>query len=219
MKSYYQGKHVLQYNRTWKTFLHKTLAAACAAIDLEWLKLHAQRRQTPLCILDAACGTGLLLERLAPLFPSAELFGVDTSVDMLAQAQQLLQSFPNVHLYRAELFGGTTAGLPFPPAFFDLITCTNTLHYLQEPAVVLRGLKNLLVEQGQFVLEDYVLRGFPVLWKGFEWAIRIYDPEHRTLFSKEEAQRLCQRAGLQVVMAQTFPIDLFCQGWVVRAIS
>jgi ubiquinone/menaquinone biosynthesis C-methylase UbiE len=217
MNSYYTGKHATNYDRNWKAFSQKTLDRAITAIDVERLRQKAALRQTPLRILDAGCGTGILLKRLASLFPSAHLYGMDASSDMLAQAERLLQHLPNIHLHQGKLSGGDTAGIPSPLAFFDLITCTNVLHYLQEPVAVLRGLKNLLVEQGQLVLEDYVLQGFPFLWKGFEWLIRLYDPEHHTLLSQETAQRLCLQADLQVVMAQSFPIGVFCQGWVICA--
>jgi ubiquinone/menaquinone biosynthesis C-methylase UbiE len=219
MKSYYRGKHATQYNQTWKTFLQKTLDAAYTMIDVAGLQQQAQTYQRPIRILDTACGTGLLLELLLHLFPSAELYGIDASADMLAQANDLLQGAPNVHLSQASLTRNATVGLSYPPAFFDLITSTNALHYLQGPIVVLKRFRDLLVEQGQLILEDYVLRGSPLLWKEVEWAIRIYDPEHRSLFSKAEAQRLCQQASLQIVVAQTFPIGLFCQGWAMRAVS
>lgn len=219
MKSYYRGRHAAGYNQTWKTFLQRTLDAACAMIDVAGLQQKTQMRQGTLRILDTACGTGLLLDRLLPLFPSAEFYGIDASADMLVQAHHLLQGAPNVHLSQASLTGDATAGLSYPSAFFDLITCTNALHYLQEPVVVLSRFKDLLAEQGQLVLEDYTLRGSPLLWKTVEWAIRIYDPEHHSLFPKAEAQRMCQQAGLQVVAAQTFPIGRFCQGWAMRTIS
>jgi len=215
MRSYYTGKHAVQYNQTWHAFLQKTLQAAYAAIDVEALKCCEQSRQRPLRILDAACGTGLFLEQLAHLFPFAQLYGIDASEEMLAQARELLQGAANIHLQSARLSGGAT--LPFPASFFDLITCTNALHYFQNPTAVLRSFRDMLIEQGQLVLEDYELRGFPFPWKYLEWAIRLADPEHQSLFSQQEAQVLCQQAGFHVVGAQTFSIDLFCQGWVVRA--
>jgi ubiquinone/menaquinone biosynthesis C-methylase UbiE len=164
------------------------------------------------------CGTGLLLERLARLLPSAELYGIDASPDMLAQARQRLHGHTAVHLQCLRLIGGRGDVLPYPSVFFDLITCTNVLHYFQHPLGVLKSFKEALVEQGQLVLEDYVLRGFPFPWNWFEWAIRLYDPEHQALFSLQEAQHLCQQADLHIVMAQTLSIDLFCRGWVVRTI-
>lgn len=197
----------------------RTLDAACGVIDVQGLNLYARESKTPLRILDAACGTGLLLKRMIPLFPSAEFYGIDASNEMLAQAHQLLQDFSNVHLTQGKLTGEPKGELPYPSAFFSLLTCTNTLHYLQEPVTVLKGFKDLLAERGQMVLEDYVLRGFPFPWQWFEWVIPAYDPEHQSLFSQKEAQRLCHAAGLHVTLAQTFSIDLFCQGWVIRAIS
>lgn len=217
MKSYYTGKHAAGYNRIWQNFLQKTLDAAVGAIDIEGLNLHVDTGQRPMRFLDVACGTGLLLENLAHLFPSAHLYGIDASEDMLMQAQQLLHGHASVHLAHAALSGAEGTGLPYPSAFFNLITCTNALHYFQEPVDVLKELSIHLGEQGLFVLEDYVLWMPPFLWKPVEWAIQRYDPEHHTLSSLAEAQHLCQQAGLQVVKAYIFPIDFFCQGWVICA--
>src|SRR5437870_8580378 len=130
MNTYYTGKHASRYNRTWRTFLQKTLPATLSAIDVEALQQRASTRERPLRILDAACGTGLLLEQFTHLFPHAELYGIDESQAMLAQAS---------------LGGGETAGLPFALASFDLITCTNTWHYLKDPAATLAGLGRLLL--------------------------------------------------------------------------
>ena len=219
MKSYYTGKHAARYNQTWRTFSQKTLEAASAAIDIEKLKQYAQKREGRLRILDAGCGTGLLLNRLARLFPSAELHGIDASPDMLAQASQLLQNYPDVHLRRLQLSAETAATLPYPPGYFDLIICSNTLHYFDKPITILQSFKNILAEKGQLILEDYVLLGFPLFWKTLAWAIRLYDPEHRALYSLKAAQQLCQQAGLRVIATQSFKVDLIFKGWVISAQS
>ncbi len=78
-------------------------------------------------------GTGLLLSKLAERFPSAELTGVDASPSMLEQAQHALGTRPHVHLVQAELGLGENVSPPFAPATFDIITCTNTLHYFSDP--------------------------------------------------------------------------------------
>jgi ubiquinone/menaquinone biosynthesis C-methylase UbiE len=218
MRSYYLGKHAVQYDQTWQRFLRKTLGAAEAAIDWKSLRRDADRHPSPMRFLDVGCGTGLLMERLARLFPSAELYGIDASPDMLAQARQRLHGNPDVHFQCLRLTGSMDDRLPYPPAFFDLITCTNVLHYLPHPLGVLKSFREALIERGQLVLEDYVLRRFPFPWNWFEGAIRLYDPEHQALFSLQEAQQMCQQASLRVAMAQTLSIDLFCRGWVARAI-
>lgn len=175
----------------------------------------ADTRVQPLRILDAACGTGLLLAQLARLLPSADLYGVDASQAMLTQAMVQLGDRPHLHLLQASLTEGETAGLPYAPASFDLITCTNTLHYFADPMGTLQGLRRLLVPTGHLVIEDYVLRGFPFPWKALEWMIKLYDPQHVRLFTCSDVQSLCRQAHLQVMRAQTFPIDLFCQGWAL----
>lgn len=216
MSTYYTKEHASHYNRAWHTFLQKTLAATLTAIDLAPLQQRASAGGPPQRILDAACGTGVLLEHFCHLFPAAQMYGVDASQAMLNQAAHLLHEYPNVHLVQASLGDGETAGLPYAPAFFDLITCTNSLHYLKDPAATLRGLRRLLVPAGQMVIEDYMLRGFPFPWKAFEWVIKYYDQEHIRLYTLSQAQTLAERVGVQVVHAQTFQIDLFCQGWVLR---
>jgi SAM-dependent methyltransferase len=216
MKTYYTGKHASHYNRTWSTFLQKTLSATLSVIDTASLQQKASTREQTLRIMDAACGTGLLLDQLALLFPDAEFYGIDKSQAMLAQATSLLQRHPNIQLVQASLQADGITGLPSLPASFDLITCTNSLHYFKDPEATLRGLKLLLAPGGQLVIEDYVLRGFPFPWKVFEWLIKYYDPQHIRLYSLVEAQALCRRAGLQGVLSKSFEIDLFCQGWVLR---
>lgn len=217
MSTYYRGKRATSYNRTWKAFSEKTLATTRSIIDLTELRNVASERESPPHILDVACGTGLLLQHLASLIPQAELHGVDESQDMLAQARQLLGDSPRIHLAKAALKGGALAGLPYQPASFDLITCTNAFHYLDDPDAVLRGLAALLTPQGQLVIEDYARRTFPFPWRAFEAVIKRVDPQHIRAYTLTEAQHLCQAAGLQVMTAKNFSIDLLWQGWAIRA--
>src|SRR5258708_17817137 len=106
MNTYYTGKHASRYNRTWRTFLQKTLLATLSAIDVEALQQRASTRERPLRILDAACGTGLLLEEFTHLFPHVELHVIDESQAILTQAAQLLQVCPQVHLVQVSLLCG-----------------------------------------------------------------------------------------------------------------
>lgn len=215
-RSYYTGTRAASYNRTWREFSEKTLAVTRSVIDFTQLRQAARARGEAPCILDAACGTGLLLQQLADLIPEAELYGVDASQEMLAQAQLLLGKHPRIHLAQASLKKAETAGLPYAPASFDLITCTNALHYLNDPEAVLRELAVLLTKSGQLVIEDYARRAFPFPWKSFEWLIRQVDPQHIRAYSLMEVQRLCRAAGLEVMTANTFRINALWQGWVLR---
>jgi len=218
MKTYYRGKRAAFYNQTWKTFSARTLTETCAIIDLTQLQKALSVQKHVPRILDAACGTGLLLQRLGQLIPDAALYGGDESQDMLAQAHLLLQGDPRIHLTRAELTSEKLAGLPYEAAFFDVITCTNTFHYLDNPVAVIRGLAALLSPQGQLIIEDYARRAFPFPWRAFEWFIKRIDPQHMQAYTLTEAQALCQAAGLQITATKNFSIDRLWKGWVLRGI-
>jgi ubiquinone/menaquinone biosynthesis C-methylase UbiE len=213
MRTYYTSKRARSYNQHWKIFSAKTHAATRSVIDFTQLEKICHTREQPPRILDAACGTGLFLKQLADLIPCAELYGVDASEDMLTQARL---SRVQAQFVQASLHTGKTAGLPYVAGTFDLITCTNVLHNVQDPTGVLRGLAELLASRGQFVIEDFARRTFPFPWRIFEWFTRRRDPQHVQAYTLAEAQQFCQEAGLHVLTAKDFPIDSIWRGWVIR---
>lgn len=215
MKNYYQGRHAQTYNIRWRTFTERTLEEVLPLLERRVFPPLLMQRSRPLRILDVACGTGILLKHIAEYIPDAELYGIDASQDMLQQARSRLGGLPQVHLKQVEVGPGEQTNLPFAPGSFDVITCTNTLHYFTDPGATLRGLGHLLTSPGQIVIEDYVLRGFPFPWKAFEWAIKLYDPQHVQLYTYADAQVLCRQADLRVLYGKTFQIDFFCQGWTL----
>lgn len=212
MKTYYTDVHAQHYDQTWRVFSQKTLAVTLSLFE-SCLRRAEGKQQQPLRILDVGCGTGLLLAKIAEMLPEAELYGVDASQPMLKQAARLLGGGSRVHLTQASLPEKTLDELPFPPDSFDVIVSTNTLHYIANPGVTLKELRRLLSPAGGLVIEDYVLRGFPLPWKMLEWAIKLYDPLHVRLYTRSAIQELSQQLGLQVLDARLFEIDLFCQGW------
>jgi ubiquinone/menaquinone biosynthesis C-methylase UbiE len=218
-RTYYTSKRARSYDQHWKVFSAKTHAATRSVIDFTELEKMCHTREQPPRILDVACGTGLLLRQFAHLIPCAELYGVDASEGMLTQARLAFREQAQVQFIQASLHAGTTASLPYEAGFFDLITCTNALHNVQDPQGVLRGLAELLAPQGQFVIEDFARRTFPFPWRIFEWFTRITDPQHVQAYTLVEAQQFCQEAGWSVLSAKNFPIDSVWHGWVICAES
>jgi ubiquinone/menaquinone biosynthesis C-methylase UbiE len=217
MRTYYTSKRARSYNQHWKVFSARTHAATRSVIDFTELEKMCHTREQPPRILDAACGTGLLLQQFAHLIPCAELYGVDASEGMLAQARLTFREQAQVQFVEASLHAGKRAGLPYEDGSFDLITCTNALHNVQDPQGVVRGLAELLAPRGELVIEDFARRTFPFPWRIFEWFTRRRDPQHVQAYTLVEAQQFCQEAGLSVVAAKNFPIDSVWRGWVIRA--
>jgi ubiquinone/menaquinone biosynthesis C-methylase UbiE len=166
-------------------------------------------------VLDIACGTGSLLLWLIQNIPDAEAYGVDASVDMLAQARALLHTYPNVRLTQAIVGTGETAHLPYAPETFDLITCTNAFHELADPVGTLQGIANLLTPEGQLVLEDYAWRPSFWLWPVVEWLARRVEEGHVRAYTVDEAEKICSQAGLSVIRKATFVVNWLWHGWTL----
>ncbi len=133
MSKYYTGWRARNYNIRWRTYTRRTLSEALAITDIAALRCVKTRLGRRPRILDVACGTGILLKHLLEQVPDVEAYGVDASADMLAQAHAVLKGQPNVQLEQAEVGAGETAGLPYAPQTFDVITCTTVLHDLSDP--------------------------------------------------------------------------------------
>lgn len=78
----------------------------------------------PSSVLDAGCGEGESLERLAPLLPDRRV-GVDLLTDSLAFASQRIPD--------AEFMSANLLDLPFGEKEFDLVLCLEVLEHLDEP--------------------------------------------------------------------------------------
>ena len=217
MSTYYAGKRAQHYNTRWHTYTARTLEETTAIIDVAALHLVPERLGRSPRVLDVACGTGILLKQLLALVPGIEAYGVDASADMLEQARVALKSQLHVHLERVQVGADETAGLPFAPETFDLITCTNALHDILEPVGMLAGLKRLLAPGGQLVVEDFAPREPRFFWAAFEWLLRRIERNSVRAYTLAEAHALCQQAGLHVASEHVFTVDWLWHGWVVRA--
>lgn len=184
-------------------------------IDVEAIRRQAREYGRAPRLLDVACGTGRLLSCLYQQFPDAELYGIDGSQDMLLQARQRLSAMPALRLEHVIIGSGEQARLPFPADKFDLITCTNALHDLADPANFLTDLVRLLAPGGWLAIEDYARRSSAISWRFMEWlALRIEGSQGRVL-TLAEAEKLCKQAGLHIARSQVFVIDKIFHGWAI----
>ena len=201
----------------WRTFTQRSLAMVMTMIDETALHTVLQQQGRPPRVLDVACGTGILLQAIIKRVPEGEVYGVDASEDMLAQATAILKQYPHVQLQKASVRPEERAGLPYAPETFDLITCTNALHDMMEPLAVLSGLEQLLVPGGQLVLEDYARREPAFPWAIVEWLERRIEGGRGRAFTLAEAQEFCTRVGLHVDAAKAFNVNWFWHNWVLRS--
>jgi trans-aconitate 2-methyltransferase len=122
---------------------HSSLQAAMADEVLSGLPLRGDEQ-----LLDLGCGDGKLTARIAQRLPRGTVLGVDASADMVAYAQQQFGSavWPNLRFDVAD-----ARYLDFGPRF-DTVVSFNTLHWVPQQDLALRGIRSALKPQGRAYL-------------------------------------------------------------------
>jgi trans-aconitate 2-methyltransferase len=93
-------------------------------------------------ILDLGCGTGALTEQIAAA--GAEVVGIDSSAEMIAQARR---SFPQLHFEVADARTFALEGK------FDAVFSNAVLHWVREPERAVARIRAALKPGGRFVAE------------------------------------------------------------------
>ena len=101
-------------------------------------------------ILDAGCGTGLLLELEAKAVgPDGRAEGVDFSDDMLEVARARCAPLKQVSLQQ-----GSVEKLEFAENSFDALSCTQTLLYVNELEIALAEMHRVLKPGGRIAIVE-----------------------------------------------------------------
>ncbi|MFJ8644624.1 class I SAM-dependent methyltransferase [Streptomyces sp. NPDC093546] len=109
-------------------------------------------------VLDLACGTGSITDRLLKRFPDATSTGVDLDPALLAIAEGYFAGDDRVGFVRADLTDPAwTEALPYDT--YDAVLTATALHWLRtEPLAVLYGrLGGLVREGGVFMNADHMI--------------------------------------------------------------
>jgi ubiquinone/menaquinone biosynthesis C-methylase UbiE len=104
-------------------------------------------------VLDAGCGRGKILNRLAALYPRSRFVGLDLSVDAIAYAREEASRAgrDNVEFVTADL---THFDETAEPEVFDLITTFDAIHDQATPLNVLKGIHRALKPDGVYLMQD-----------------------------------------------------------------
>ena len=92
-------------------------------------------------VADLGCGTGQVIERLAPF--AKQVIGVDNSPAMLKAARKRLERFENVDLRKGDL-----AAIPIDDGACDSVMLILALTYVADPAIVVREMARILKPGG-----------------------------------------------------------------------
>ena len=162
----------------------------------------------PRRVLDVACGTGLLIDRLLRTSPDLECIGVDVSEAMLEQAKSRFgahgqrtarkgTSGPNVRLLH-----GRAEHLPIANHAVDAVCIANAFHLVRGQREALAECRRVLVPGGKLVIVDWCRDALPMrlLALGLALTQRL----RRNIVSLKRQVATLEAAGFEVEDARRF---------------
>ena len=166
-------------------------------------------------VLEAGCGTGLLLQHVAPLAEQA--IGVDLSRGMIAKA----------HERGLDVVQGDLMKLPFPDEHFDVIYSCKVLAHVPDPARVMAELDRVTKKGGKLILEYYNRRSLRYLVRKLRPGKAIsakhtdadvytrFDTEQELMTAAPPNWRRIGRCGIRVatIAPQMFTIPAVGRYW------
>jgi arsenite methyltransferase len=106
-------------------------------------------------VLDAGCGTGLLIQGMSSTIGSeGRIVGIDFSDDMLELARHRCEGIDNIELHQ-----GSVTQLPFEDNSFDAVSCIQTLLYVDEVETALSEFYRVLKPGGRVAIIETDWRG------------------------------------------------------------
>jgi SAM-dependent methyltransferase len=147
-------------------------------------------------VLDAGCGTGVLLGDLVKRFE--EVYGVDLSPDMLARVQ--IES-PRLK----EVREGDIEATGFPDRSFGTIFCRGSLHHAASREAVFAEMGRLVRPGGYLALTEPSDDFFPVRWaRAALYRISSHFDLHDRAFRLRDLDACLAAAGFERVALKRF---------------
>jgi ubiquinone/menaquinone biosynthesis C-methylase UbiE len=188
------ARYAASYDRRFSRYSEGTLERAVAALA----------DQAPGRLLDVACGTGLLAERIRRRWPQTPVIGVDLSAEMLEMASRRMPRHDGsgggpLTDWRV----GPAEALPVADGAADTLTCTNAFHLVQQPAQALAEFRRALAPGGRLLLVDWN-REF-LSMRLMLLGLRVFRRQRRVAWTLNALLREVRRAGFAVTSSARAP--------------
>jgi ubiquinone/menaquinone biosynthesis C-methylase UbiE len=157
-------------------------------------------------ILDAGCGGGRTVSKLAAIATQGKVYGVDYSEESVATTKKTNAQW--IGLGRVEVRHGSVSQLPFPDGMFDLVTAVETHFWWPDLPGDMREIFRVLKPGGTLVLVAEVYKGASTM--AAKLAEKYASRTGMTLLSVEEHRELFTNAGCSNVEV----IEERSKGWI-----
>ncbi len=166
-------RHAEDYDQAYASYSAQTLHAAERAILSALAERTLRGESSEPRILDLACGTGLLSERLLAIDQAIHVVGVDLSDEMLARARERILHTPTreparertgeptrqpvrpVDSSRVSFLSGRAEAIPLASASVHAVVIANAFHLVREPNAALAECRRVLAPGGALVIVDW----------------------------------------------------------------
>ena len=180
--------------------------------------------------LDAGCGSGRILNRLAELFPNSGFVGMDLSKDATraARDEATAKGLKNVEFVAVDLsdFDRTAE-----PESFDIITTFDAVHDQGKPLNLLKGIHRALKSGGVYLMQD--IRGSSFVHKNIDHPVGTFlytasclhcmtvslaqgGEGLGAMWGEEKTREYLQQAGFGSIETHELPHDIQNNWYVVR---
>jgi len=156
-------------------------------------------------ILDIGCGAGFLANALSG--QKFKVVGMDFAFGALRVAKHC-DTTQRTYFTAADAYH-----LPFPDAFFDVVTSMDFLEHVEDPAQVIAEAARVLKPKGLFFFHTFNrnLLAYLVVVKGVEWFVKNTPKKMHVLplfIKPKELVAYGQKVGLEKVMIQGIMPDI-----------
>ncbi|OGV67997.1 MAG: hypothetical protein A3K19_27990 [Lentisphaerae bacterium RIFOXYB12_FULL_65_16] len=140
-------------------------------------------------VLDVGCGRGVFLVHM-------RRYGYDVHGTQLSHtAAEVIRQRSGIDVFEGDLRDDR---LPYPPETFDLVTVSNVLEHVPDPAGTLRVVHRVLRKGGWLLVETPNAAAWTARWgqqHWFHWDL----PRHVVLFTPATVTAMLEREGFEVV--------------------
>ena len=112
-----------------------------------------ERLEQGIRVLDAGCGRGHAINKLAALFPASEFSGYDISQEAIDHANREAEHLGNANAH-FEIRDLTDFDRTAKSATFDFVTTFDAVHDQADPLAMLRGIRRVLADDGVYLAQD-----------------------------------------------------------------
>ena len=161
------------------------------------------------CVLECACGTGLLTEVIARR--CARLTATDFAPKMLARAKKNCAAFGNITFEQADI-----TALGYPNGSFDAVVAGNVIHLLDNPMKALGELDRVCKTGGRLIIPTYMNRDGKGNTSGFATAVGKAGADFKRQFTVESYRQFFLDAGYGDVSIQLAEGRIPCAVAVMR---